>query len=162
MERSLIQWICVRPEHRKKRPVDPSSPFNVHEEGGWSYCPAGELEEDHRGGMVLRQRERRRAMRNGRDGVFVGERVAKHVAELVVIVDDEDARALGPAGARWLAQASISLPTRSRSPRGSSNADVRLAAGLTVVDESRSLARVLFLCGGRSCVRMSVLTVSVR
>jgi hypothetical protein len=44
VERSLIQWICVRPEHRKKRPVDPSSPFNVHEEGGWSYCPAGETE----------------------------------------------------------------------------------------------------------------------
>src|SRR2546428_623962 len=44
MERSLIQWICVRPEHRKKRPADPSSPFNVHEVGGWSYCPAGELE----------------------------------------------------------------------------------------------------------------------
>ena len=44
MERSLIQWICVRPDHRRKKPVDPSSPFNVHEEGGWSYCPAGEIE----------------------------------------------------------------------------------------------------------------------
>jgi len=97
--------------------------------------------------MVLRQRERRRAMRNGRDGVFVGERLAERVAELVVIVDDEDARALGPAGARWLAQASISLPTHLARPR-LVNADVCLAAGLTVVDESRSLARVLSCAAG--------------
>ncbi|OLC22155.1 MAG: hypothetical protein AUH33_00315 [Chloroflexi bacterium 13_1_40CM_68_21] len=41
MDRALIQFICVRADHRKKRPVDPSSPFNVAEEGGWAYCPGG-------------------------------------------------------------------------------------------------------------------------
>jgi hypothetical protein len=41
MDRALIQYICVRADHRKRRPVDPSSPFNVAEEGGWAYCPGG-------------------------------------------------------------------------------------------------------------------------
>ena len=44
MDRSLIQFICVNKDHRKKRPADPSSPFTVAEEGGWAYCPAGESE----------------------------------------------------------------------------------------------------------------------
>src|SRR5256885_10557619 len=42
MDRALIQFICVRKTHRRKPPVDPSSPFNVAEEGGWAYCPGGE------------------------------------------------------------------------------------------------------------------------
>ena len=44
MDRALIQFICVRKSHRLKHPVDPSSPFNVAEEGGWAYCPSGESE----------------------------------------------------------------------------------------------------------------------
>src|SRR6267143_250325 len=42
VDRALIQFICVRKTHRRKPPVDPSSPFNVAEEGGWAYCPGGE------------------------------------------------------------------------------------------------------------------------
>jgi hypothetical protein len=42
MDRALIQFICVRKTHRTKKPADPSSPFNVHDEGGWAYCPGGE------------------------------------------------------------------------------------------------------------------------
>ena len=38
---SLIEWICVRAAHRKIKPVDPSTPINVHEDGRWAYCPAG-------------------------------------------------------------------------------------------------------------------------
>src|SRR5436853_444023 len=41
MDRALIQFICVRKTHRRAPPVDPSSPFNVAEEGGWAYCPGG-------------------------------------------------------------------------------------------------------------------------
>jgi hypothetical protein len=37
----LIQWICVREAHRHTPPPDQSTPFNIHEEGGWAYCPAG-------------------------------------------------------------------------------------------------------------------------
>jgi hypothetical protein len=37
----LIQWICVRDAHRHTPPPDQSTPFNIHEEGGWAYCPAG-------------------------------------------------------------------------------------------------------------------------
>ena len=44
MDRALIQFICIRKSHRHKRPTDPSSPFNVAEEGGWAYCPGGEAE----------------------------------------------------------------------------------------------------------------------
>jgi hypothetical protein len=44
VDRALIQFICVRKDHRKKKPMDPSSPFNVAEEGGWAYCPGGEAE----------------------------------------------------------------------------------------------------------------------
>ena len=42
VDRALIQFICIRKTHRRKPPVDPSSPFNVAEEGGWAYCPGGE------------------------------------------------------------------------------------------------------------------------
>jgi hypothetical protein len=42
VDRALIQFICVRKTHLRKPPVDPSSPFNVAEEGGWAYCPGGE------------------------------------------------------------------------------------------------------------------------
>jgi hypothetical protein len=42
VDRALIQFICVRKTHRRKPPVDPSSPYNVAEEGGWAYCPGGE------------------------------------------------------------------------------------------------------------------------
>ena len=42
MDRALIQFICIRKAHRRKPPVDPSSPFNIAEEGGWAYCPGGE------------------------------------------------------------------------------------------------------------------------
>ena len=38
---SLIEWICVREAHRNIKPVDPSTPINVHEDGRWAYCPAG-------------------------------------------------------------------------------------------------------------------------
>ena len=38
---SLIEWICVRAAHRDIKPVDPSTPINVHEDGRWAYCPAG-------------------------------------------------------------------------------------------------------------------------
>jgi hypothetical protein len=44
VDRALIQFICIRKSHRHKRPADPSSPFNIAEEGGWAYCPAGESE----------------------------------------------------------------------------------------------------------------------
>jgi len=44
MDRALIQFICIRKTHRRKPPVDPSSPFNVAEEGGWAYCPGGEAD----------------------------------------------------------------------------------------------------------------------
>src|SRR2546430_15301633 len=44
MDRALIQFICVRRTHRRAPPVDPSSPFNVAEEGGWAYCPGGEAD----------------------------------------------------------------------------------------------------------------------
>ncbi len=38
---SLIEWICVRAAHRDIKPVDPSTPIKVHEDGRWAYCPAG-------------------------------------------------------------------------------------------------------------------------
>jgi len=38
---SLIEWICVRAAHRDIKPVDPSTPINVHADGRWAYCPAG-------------------------------------------------------------------------------------------------------------------------
>ncbi len=41
MDASLIQWICVRKGHRGGRPLDPSAPLTVLDEGGWAYCPAG-------------------------------------------------------------------------------------------------------------------------
>src|SRR5436190_2250261 len=44
MDRALIQFICVRKTHRRAPPVDPSSPYNVAEEGGWAYCPGGEAD----------------------------------------------------------------------------------------------------------------------
>ncbi len=49
MERaSLIEWICVRASHRTIKPVDPSTPINLHEDGRWAYCPAGlGAEADH-------------------------------------------------------------------------------------------------------------------
>jgi len=47
MDRALIQFICIRKTHRHTPPVDPSSPFNVAEEGGWAYCPGGEPD-DHK------------------------------------------------------------------------------------------------------------------
>ena len=40
---ALIQWICVRAEHRA-HPIDPSTPFTVRDEGGWAYCPCGAAE----------------------------------------------------------------------------------------------------------------------
>src|SRR5205823_4182693 len=30
--------------HRRKPPIDPSSPFNIAEQGGWAYCPGGEAD----------------------------------------------------------------------------------------------------------------------
>jgi hypothetical protein len=45
---SLIEWICVRARHRTIKPVDPSTPIAVHEDGRWAYCPAGlAAEADH-------------------------------------------------------------------------------------------------------------------
>ncbi len=44
MEAGLIQWICVRAAHRNTPPLDQSTPFNIHEDGGWAYCPAGATE----------------------------------------------------------------------------------------------------------------------
>ena len=38
---SLIEWICVRASHREVKAVDPSTPLNLHEDGRWSFCPAG-------------------------------------------------------------------------------------------------------------------------
>ncbi len=47
MEVPLIHWICVRGSHRTGPPADPSTPFTVHEDGRWAYCPSG-ASEDHR------------------------------------------------------------------------------------------------------------------
>ena len=38
---SLIEWICVRASHRNVKAVDPSTPISLHEDGRWSFCPAG-------------------------------------------------------------------------------------------------------------------------
>jgi hypothetical protein len=38
---SLIDWICVRASHRRIKAVDPSTPINLHDDGRWSFCPAG-------------------------------------------------------------------------------------------------------------------------
>jgi hypothetical protein len=38
---SLIEWICVRASHRRLKAVDPSTPLNLHDDGHWSFCPAG-------------------------------------------------------------------------------------------------------------------------
>ena len=45
---SLIEWICVRSSHRTVKPIDPSTPINLHEDGRWAYCPGGlSVEADH-------------------------------------------------------------------------------------------------------------------
>ncbi|HKW77842.1 MAG TPA: hypothetical protein VJQ09_02010 [Candidatus Limnocylindria bacterium] len=45
---SLIEWICVRRSHRRIKPVDPSMPIGLHEDGRWAFCPAGlPPESDH-------------------------------------------------------------------------------------------------------------------
>jgi hypothetical protein len=44
VDRALIQFICIRKTHRRKAPLDPSSPYNIAEEGGWAYCPGGEAD----------------------------------------------------------------------------------------------------------------------
>jgi hypothetical protein len=60
---SLIDWICVRTAHRTMKPVDPSTPLTIHEDGHWSLCPSGLAESaDHlwyaTGGVTRKALER--------------------------------------------------------------------------------------------------------
>jgi hypothetical protein len=60
---SLIDWICVRASHHGPKPVDPSTPLTIHEDGHWSFCPAGLADDaDHlwyaTGGVTRKALER--------------------------------------------------------------------------------------------------------
>src|SRR5258708_3099234 len=72
-----------------------------------------QVQQDERGRVDLDEVERRGAVRRGRDGIVVAQRRAQRLAELVVVIDDEDSgpgTAAVPIRTAELPQRDLALP----------------------------------------------------